>query len=185
MLLDNLNYSEWYLSDLWITIGHFTRSQDTINNLLNTQDGSTGFIRSGQNLQKERSRILSKVDNNSPEHTSHATLNTDLLTILFQAGEEIILRDPGLRISGEFVHVRGDWAEGLGRVFVSDHASEDWSWHWSRSIIILRPGHGGSESGFTLPGNDLTLGCQTSDSASSSNFHHLPLLALLVALVLY
>ena len=32
--------------------------------------------------------------------------------------------------------------------------------------------------------NDLTLGYQTSDSASSSNFQHLPLLALLVALVL-
>ena len=33
--------------------------------------------------------------------------------------------------------------------------------------------------------NDLTLGYQTSDSASSSNFHHWPLLALLVVLVLY
>ena len=33
--------------------------------------------------------------------------------------------------------------------------------------------------------NDLTLGCQTSNSASSSHFHHWPLLALLVALVLH
>ena len=32
--------------------------------------------------------------------------------------------------------------------------------------------------------NDLTLGYQNSDSASSSKFHHWPLLALLVALVL-
>ena len=38
-----------------------------------------------------------------------------------------------------------------------------------------------SESGQV---DDLTLGCQTSDSASSSNFHHLPLLALLVVLAL-
>ena len=35
------------------------------------------------------------------------------------------------------------------------------------------------------PGNDLTLGYQTSNSASSSNFHHLALFALLVALVLH
>ena len=33
--------------------------------------------------------------------------------------------------------------------------------------------------------NDLTLGCQNSDSASSSKAHHLALLALLVALVLH
>ena len=36
-----------------------------------------------------------------------------------------------------------------------------------------------------LSGNDLTLGCQTSNSASSSKFHFLVLLALLVALVLH
>ena len=33
--------------------------------------------------------------------------------------------------------------------------------------------------------NDLTLGYQTSDSASSSKFHHFALLALLLALVLH
>ena len=33
--------------------------------------------------------------------------------------------------------------------------------------------------------NDLTLGYQSSDSASSSKFHHWPLLALLVVLVLH
>ena len=33
--------------------------------------------------------------------------------------------------------------------------------------------------------NDLTSGYQTSNSASSSKFHHWPLLALLVALVLH
>ena len=33
--------------------------------------------------------------------------------------------------------------------------------------------------------NDLTLGCQTSNSESSPIFHHLPLLTLLVALVLH
>ena len=33
--------------------------------------------------------------------------------------------------------------------------------------------------------SDLTLGCQTTDSASSSKFHHLALLALLVAPVSY
>ena len=37
----------------------------------------------------------------------------------------------------------------------------------------------------SAPGNDLTLGYQTSNSASSSNFHHLALFALLVALVLH
>ena len=38
---------------------------------------------------------------------------------------------------------------------------------------------------FSSPPNVLTLGYQTSNSASSSNFHHSPLLSLLVALVLH
>ena len=45
-------------------------------------------------------------------------------------------------------------------------------------VIFVLPDFNTNLSWFTT--NDLTLGCQTSDSASSSKFHHL---ALLVALV--
>ena len=46
-------------------------------------------------------------------------------------------------------------------------------------VGVIRPG------GINTPGNDLTLVCPTSDSASSSKFHHLALLALFVALVFH
>ena len=42
-------------------------------------------------------------------------------------------------------------------------------------VGVIRPG------GINTPGNDLTLGCQTSNSASSSKFHHLTLLVALVS----
>ena len=69
-------------------------------------------------------------------------------------------------------------------IVFQDPADSDTDWLVTQCCwdVVVIVDASESESGQV---NDLNLGCQTSDSASSSNFHHWPLLALLGALVLH